>query len=102
MGDARPHGAGRGAAAIPAPAFEHVPAVVRALAAAAPREVDLLLGVLAHVPDHEVARLAVEGEAPRVAQPVRPDRLLRARAAGERVALHAVALAVPRVDPQQL
>ena len=66
-------------------ALERPPAEVRAAPAAARHEVDLLVLVLADVADREVARAAVEREAPRVAQAVRVDLAARPGAADERV-----------------
>ena len=71
-------GLARRVAAAP---LERAPAEVRALAAAAAHEVDLLDLVLADVADREVARAAVEGEAPWVAQAVAVDLAARAGAA---------------------
>src|SRR6185437_3348850 len=66
-------------------------------------EVDLLVFVLPDVGDDQIARLAVEGEAPRVAQPVGPDLPTVARRLRERVAgRDRVAAARQRGDPQHL
>src|SRR6266545_2092996 len=95
----------RGALALEVvPALAPVPAVV---AAARPGRlvVDLLPGVLADVADPQVAGGGIEGEAPRVAQPVRPDLRAGAAAADERVVgRHAVGAAAggPRVDAEDL
>ena len=78
------------------------PAVVLAAAARGGLEVDLLDGVLADVADVEVARAAVEAEAPGVAQAGRPD-LGRAAAPGERIVRRdRVRRLGVDVDPQQL
>ena len=70
---------------------------------AAASEVDLLLLVLADVADDQIAGCPVEGEAPRVAQPVGPDLRAPSRRGGEGVArrdrIPAVGL---RRDPQHL
>ena len=60
--------------------FHLPPAVVFAADARRGLEVDLLERVLADVADPEVAGRAVEGEAPRIAQAVRPDLAARAGA----------------------
>ena len=86
-------------------ALERAPAEVRAAALAAPDEVDLLDRVLPHVADRQVARAAVEGEAPGVAQTVAVDLGAGAVAAAERVVGgDAVGPAARggRVDAQQL
>src|SRR2546423_222417 len=59
--------------------LQHVPAVVRATPELnpVPRDVDLLPLRLSDVPDVEIARLAIERKAPRIAQPRGPD--LRAK-----------------------
>src|ERR1051325_9198604 len=70
------HGQAGGGAAhgvVTVEAFHDGPAVVLAAGAAGGLEVDFFVDVLADVADPEVAGLAVEGEAPRVAQAVRPD-----------------------------
>jgi hypothetical protein len=54
-------------------AFHPPPAVVLAARAAGGLEVDLLPRVLPDVTDEEIACEAVEAEAPRIAQAVRPD-----------------------------
>src|SRR5215204_1270765 len=61
--------------------LEGAPAEVGELTLARRQDVDLLLAVLADVADPHVAGLAVEGEAPRVAQAVREGFPPRARAA---------------------
>ena len=66
-------------------ALERTPAEVGAAALAAAHEVDLLDLVLADVADRQVARAAVEGEAPGVAQAVAVDLPARAVATHERV-----------------
>src|SRR5439155_7220287 len=66
-------------------ALHDVPAEVRTAKAARPHAVDLLVAVLPDVADPQVAGLPVETEAPRVAQPIRPDLRPVARLAGERV-----------------
>src|SRR5690606_22508102 len=74
--DDRQHQARRvaaGAGLEAAVGLHDVPAVVLAPARAGGLEVHLLEGVLADVGDVEVAGLAVEAEAPGVAQPVGPD-----------------------------
>src|SRR5207249_5123596 len=67
----------RGTSRAPARAAERslhdLPAVVLAPRARPRLEIDLLAGALADVGDVEVARRPVEGEAPGVAQPLRPD-----------------------------
>jgi hypothetical protein len=69
-------------------------------------QVDLLARVLPDVADPEVAGLAVEGEPPGVAQPVRPDLVAAARGAGERVVLRdrvgRATRAPARVDADEL
>lgn len=55
------------------PALQTVPAVVEAQGRACRVKIDLLPGVLADVADVDVAGCAVEGEAPRVAQPDGPN-----------------------------
>ena len=64
---------GRGALLVAEIALEDAPSVVGAGAVAAAGEVDLLFGVLTDVADDEIARAPVEGEPPRIAQPVGPD-----------------------------
>src|SRR5436190_6973162 len=101
--DARLHRVWRGAAVEAAPALEDVPAVVGALPRAAAGEVDLLLGVLTDVRDHQVAGQPVEREAPRVTQAEGPDLGRHTLAAHERVALHAIGPPAARmtwIDPQ--
>src|ERR1700733_1202550 len=77
-----------------------VPAVVAALDHA----IDLLPGVLTDVADPQVARLAIEVPAERVAVAVRPDLAARTGDAGERVVGGDVVHALRRVDvePQYL
>src|SRR4051794_18642388 len=87
--------------------LERPPAEVRPApgAAAARQVVDLLPRVLPHVADDEVARAAVEREAPRVAQAERVDLAPRAGTPDERVvARHAVRPSAggPRIDAQDL
>src|SRR5690606_39007183 len=66
----RQHGPGRRAAVlVAAVALQAVPPEV----AAARHHVDLLDGALAHVAYPQVARLAIEGHAPWVAEAVGPD-----------------------------
>src|SRR2546430_17018695 len=80
-----------------------LPILVGAGAVAAAGEVDLLLGVLAHVADDQIARGPVEGEAPRIAQPVGPDLRTPPSSNRERIARRdRVAAARPGRDPQQL
>src|SRR5450755_559808 len=76
---------GRGALLVAEIALEDAPSVVGAGAGAVAvaGEVDLLFAVLADVADDEIARAPVEGEAPRIAQPVGPD--LRTPAGSGRV-----------------
>src|ERR1043165_7759363 len=82
-GEADGRAVGRGVVAVRR--FHQTPAVVLAAGAARGLQVDLFILVLADVGDPEVAGLAIEGEAPRVAQAVRPDLAARAGARGERV-----------------
>src|SRR4051794_27524631 len=82
--DDRAHVAGSGLAGrVAAAALERAPAEI--LAAAAAHEVDLLDRVLADIADREVPGAAVEGEPPRIAQPVAVDLGAGAGAAHERV-----------------
>ena len=74
-------------------ALLHTPAVV----AAAADEVDLLLPALADIAGPEIARYAVEAEAPRVAQVPGPDLLAPAvLVAGEGVVRRDAVLASPQ------
>ncbi len=66
-------------------AFHPLPAVVLAAGAGGGLEVDLLARALPHVGDVEIARLPVEREAPRIAQPQGPDLVAHRRVADERI-----------------
>src|SRR6185312_9877277 len=99
----REHGAGGAAVFEARPALEAAPPVVGALAVAAEGEVDLLVLVLAHVTDREVARQSVKREPPRIAQTIRPDLRSLAGPADERVVgRDRIAAARARADPQDL
>ena len=83
--------------------FHLSPAVIFAADARRGLEVDFLERVLADVADPEVAGRAVEAEAPRIAQTVRPDLAARAGALGERIRRrNGVRRAVIDVDAQDL
>src|SRR5262249_15810739 len=83
-------------------AFPDVPAVVAAL----DHQVDLVVEVLAHVPGPQPARLAVEGDAPRIPHPVGPDLRRSTFGAHKGVvpgnAVRLVPGAAIDVDPQDL
>src|SRR5882762_1407380 len=71
-GDLRSDGVGS-AWAVAVLSFHDAPLVVHAARARSGLEVNLLVEVLAHIPDVHVARLLVEAEPPGVSQPKRPD-----------------------------
>ena len=76
--------AGARRVAVPV-ALDDVPAVVLAAGAAGRLEVDFFEAVLADVADVEIAGGTVEAEAPRIAQPVRPDLIASRRGSDERI-----------------
>ena len=89
------------------PPFAAAPAVVRAAAIArgTRAEVDLLVHVLAHVRDRKVTGLAIEGEAPGVAEAVGPDLAAPRRLVVERVVGRDRVLAIRRstwIDAEDL
>ena len=84
-------------------AFHPPPAVVPATGRARRLPVDLLARVLANVSNEEVARGAVEAEAPRVPEPVGPDLSSRAGCQTEWIAgRDRVGRAAVHVDAQDL
>src|SRR6266576_6735688 len=80
-------------------AFHVVPAVVHTLsqAVARRRDIDFLPGFLTNIGDVEIASRAIEREAPRIAQSVRPDLRAERVVAGDRVTARHI-----DVEPQQL
>src|SRR5262245_54019616 len=77
--------ASRRSAVAAARSLHELPPVVLAAVARARLEVDLLPLVLADVADPQIAGRTVEGEAPGIAQSLRPDLVERAAGLRERI-----------------
>ena len=63
--------------------FKHIPAVIFSSGACCRLEVDFFPGVLTHIGDEKITRLAVEGETPGIAHAVCPDLVQCVRVAHE-------------------